>query len=105
MAEPLGEIKISEDVESSIAGYCALKTPGVAGMAGMTSSLREGIGRTSRTSLTFRAVGPDEEYANRVRREIAGEVRATIPSVFNHLSIGLSESAPPLPPPAIWRVR
>ena len=42
MAEPLGEIQISEDVVSSIAGHCALKTPGV---AGMSSSLREGIGK------------------------------------------------------------
>ncbi len=56
MAEPLGDIEISNEVVSNIAWRCAARTPGI---AGTTEGFVDGIAKMIRSGETTRAVRVD----------------------------------------------
>jgi uncharacterized alkaline shock family protein YloU len=56
MAEPLGDIEISNEVVSNIAWHCAARTPGI---AGTTEGFVDGIAKMIRSGESSRAIRVD----------------------------------------------
>jgi uncharacterized alkaline shock family protein YloU len=97
MAEPLGEIEISEDVVANIASNCAARTPGVVGLSGgfvggISKLIREGFQRQSDTNPGVKAEVDDAEKTARVDLSIAIQEGNPIPTVASALQHSVKET-------------